>query len=358
MNYFNLSYLWIDRHCIIQEDSEEKEIAVQAMDLVYHYSKHPVGLLYQPIISIADLKLLEGLINSRYVVKCGSKFKLTAALPHESACKTLELLEAIVSDMWWTRAWTYQENYRANTYMKLLIPHCISSKDYHGGYVRLFEDVPGEIVLNSTEFHKAATAFCLAFDPPNNLVNARKLVLERAGKSTLLLQDSYPFGDNLARRSMSPSIIADIEKRQLSKPMDRLPIIANCCQYSVRLNDLELMKRGHSISLAILALFLLNGEIMDNGRDYMAHASNMSNITNFLNEHAYGQYSPPQPALGLTYNKCCRFIDTELTRQGVKTQGHLWKLGRVIYTSELPESRPCAQGDVFQDGMNDACLVF
>ncbi|KAI0441014.1 heterokaryon incompatibility protein-domain-containing protein [Xylaria telfairii] len=353
---FNLRNLWIDRHCIVQEDSKEKVTAIQAMDLVYSCSQHPIGLLYQPILSIADLKLLEGLMKGEYLDKNGSKFNLTATLPRESACKTLELLEAIVSDMWWTRAWTYQENYRGNTAMQLLIPHCISSEDYHNGYSRLFKDVPGEVVLNSTRFHEAATAFCLAFDPPNNLANAKKLVLERAGKYTLLLQESDPFGNNLARRSMSPSIVANIEKRQLSKPWDRLPIIANCCQYSVRLDDTELMKRGHSVSLAILALFLLNGEIPYNGRHHRTYASNTPNITNFLNEHAFRQFSPPQSAFGLTYNKCCRFIDTELTGEGVETRGHLWKLGRVIHASELFESHPDAHDNLFP-GLNERQIL-
>ncbi|KAI3320862.1 hypothetical protein HD806DRAFT_547039 [Xylariaceae sp. AK1471] len=60
MNRFDLCYLWIDRRCIVQEECEENRTAVQAMDLVYNCSKHPIDLLYQPIMSIAELKLLAG----------------------------------------------------------------------------------------------------------------------------------------------------------------------------------------------------------------------------------------------------------------------------------------------------------
>ncbi|KAI3326580.1 hypothetical protein HD806DRAFT_411219 [Xylariaceae sp. AK1471] len=99
MMHFNLRYLWIDQECLVQEDGEEKRTAIQAMDLVYGRSRHPVGLLYQPIMSIAELELLAGLMNGRFVVKSGSGFNLSPGLLCESACKILELLEAIVSDI-------------------------------------------------------------------------------------------------------------------------------------------------------------------------------------------------------------------------------------------------------------------
>ncbi|KAI5862509.1 hypothetical protein GGS23DRAFT_570549 [Durotheca rogersii] len=138
---------------------------------------------------------------------------------------------------------------------------------------------------------------------------------------------------------MSPLIIEDIEKRQLRLPLDRLPIIANCCQYRVRLDGTELVKRGHSVSLAILALFLLNGEILYNRPDNEIRVSVAhNNVTHFLNAQAFNRYSPPQLAHGLTYNKSCRFIDVKLTRRGIRTRGHLWKLRCCIDTSKLPKT--------------------
>ncbi|KAI1330211.1 heterokaryon incompatibility protein-domain-containing protein [Xylariaceae sp. FL0255] len=343
MKRFDLHHLWIDRHCILQEEGEEKNTALQAMDLVYSRSHHPIGLLYQPVLSIAQLKLLTGLVMWRKsIVKYGLESKNSSALPRQSPRKTLELLAAIVSDRWWTRAWTYQENYRAATKMKLLIPHCISSEefpdDYRNNYIEISKDLPGDILLYSTRFYEVATAFCLAFQPlDKDLVKAKELVLERAGKYTLLLHEP---GRDLARRSMSPSIVTDIKKRELSTPFERLPIIANCCQYSVRLDGMELVNRGHSLSLAILALFLLNGEILYNGPDYRTVVSKTFKMTDFLDKQAFRQYLPPQSAHGLTYNKGCRFIDVELTRGGIKTQGHLWRLGRCLNTSWFPRTPP------------------
>jgi len=351
MTSSKVDYLWIDRECIVQEDGQEKEMAVQAMDLVYHCSEHPIGLLYQPAItSIEVLDLLAGLMEKRFVqsVQHGQdekKFELTSGLSPETKRKILELLEAIVSDLWWTRAWTYQENYRGGKEMRLLIPHTIAPTDYCAHYVELFGDVPGEIILNSTEFHEAATAFCLAFEPATQamgLIKARELILERARRYRLLLRERGRFGLDLARKSMTPSIIVDIEKRGLKNPFDRLPIIANCCQYSVRLDGTKLVEKGHSVSLAILALFLLNGEILHNGsgRGVDDRNSGAGSITDFLNAQAFDRYLPPNSAHGLTYNKSCRLIDAKFTEYGIQTKGHLWVLGPPIYTSKYSRGPP------------------
>ncbi|KAI1362927.1 hypothetical protein F5Y08DRAFT_354844 [Xylaria arbuscula] len=298
-----LHHLWIDRECIVQEASEEKEIALQAMDLVYQCSDHPIALLYQPVLSTGDLGLLARLMKWEFVYLSETVFKLSATLSYEVACRILKLLEAIVNDVWWTRAWTYQENYRGGTNMQLLIPHQVPSGSYRREYVEIFGEVPGEVILNSAIFHEAATAFCLAFDPPPELKKAKELVCERAGRYTLLLQKAGFHSLAPASRSMSPLIIADIEKRHLKLPSDRLPIIANCCQYSVRLNGIEIAKQRHSVSLAILALFLLNGEILYNGP-------------------------------GDTSSVLSTFINVQLDGHGIKTQGHLWKLGCYVDTSE------------------------
>lgn len=63
--------------------------------------------------------------------------------------------------------------------------------------------------------------------------------------------------------SMTSTVIADIEARGLSKPWDRL---ANCCQYPVRLDGGALSRQCRSLSLSVLAMCLLNSEILDNGQ--------------------------------------------------------------------------------------------
>ncbi|KAI3317944.1 heterokaryon incompatibility protein-domain-containing protein [Xylariaceae sp. AK1471] len=331
MDYFGLCYLWIDRECIAQNAGEEKTTALQAMDLVYSRSEYPLGLLYQPIESLEELELLADLIEGK-LSKPGLSFN--------RASRVLKLLEAIVSDIWWTRAWIYQENYRGGQRMNLLMPHRITSKKHYSRYAELFRDIPGEICFSSTKFLKTATAFCIAFEPHASQKKAKELVLERARRFTVLLEEPSFFDRKLATRSMSSFIITDIEKRQLTNPLDRLPIIANCCQYSVRLDDTKIQRKRHSISLAILALFLLNGEIIYNEQDDENDFADGHKITAFIETQAFSEFSPPESVYGLTYNKGCRFIDVEFTRHGIRTKGHLWKLGTKIHTSKFPETLP------------------
>ena len=43
--HHNVDMIWIDKECVPQEESCEKDTAVQSMDLVYSFSQYPLGLL-------------------------------------------------------------------------------------------------------------------------------------------------------------------------------------------------------------------------------------------------------------------------------------------------------------------------
>ena len=59
---------------------------------------------------------------------------------------------------------------------------------------------------------------------------------------------------------MTLCIIADIDKKKITKPWNVLAIIANSCGYAVRFNVEKLRWSGASLSLAILAQYILNVE--------------------------------------------------------------------------------------------------
>ncbi|KAI0424602.1 hypothetical protein F5Y09DRAFT_323966 [Xylaria sp. FL1042] len=94
MARFNLDYLRIDRECIVPEDGNEKEIAVQAMDLLYNRSNHPLGLSSEPTLSVAKLELLEGSHSPQQVV--GPGMDLLRELPwwykHETPHTALRII--------------------------------------------------------------------------------------------------------------------------------------------------------------------------------------------------------------------------------------------------------------------------
>lgn len=342
MHYTNVQFLWIDAHCIYQDTCgdaactshrrcTQKRDALQAMDLVYQLSKHPVALLARPLQIESELDLLTNILSGN-LVDGDCNFQLSRATTVHKARKALWLLREITRDIWWGRAWTFQENYRGGRRMRLLIRHDRSlerQKLHH----RIFGEIPGELCVRSVTFSTEATRLCLALRsagvelPPDDVCRIND-VLQAAGRYTEMLPKSS---------AMTPTIVADIEARGLLKPWDRLAILANCCQYPVRLDYEALNKQRRSLSLSVLAMCLLNGEILDNNDSSLELVAPLT-TSEFFKRKLFGAFSTPEDdTKRLTFKKGCRLTDVKLTADGISTQGHLWKLSRIIDTSMFPK---------------------
>ncbi|CAM1507982.1 Fc.00g048300.m01.CDS01 [Cosmosporella sp. VM-42] len=142
--------------------------------------------------------------------------------------------------------------------MRLLIPHKSFLEEQKRSYgIGTYDKIYGELCINSVAFSYEATRLCLAFQPRTKKeIDAIRHILTTAGRYTVLLEE---------HESMTPTIISAIENREVKKPWDRLTIAANCCQYSIRLDVQKLHQQHHSLSLSILTMCLLNGEILYNG---------------------------------------------------------------------------------------------
>ncbi|KAB5529080.1 hypothetical protein GE09DRAFT_1253401 [Coniochaeta sp. 2T2.1] len=361
-NYMRTIYvdlLWIDQHGIIQDtngckrpkfDHEaciQKREGMEVMDLVYKFSNHPVGLLGRPITSAQELELLANLLQRKLTSGTGAYIQLSRNRNPEEAWTALEMLHRITKDDWWHRGWIFQENYKGGIKMNLLIKHSEKLEDLKRFYRRnmrspygspIFGNIDGELCIRSVDFLEEATRLCLACRkaivrhhiPSNPGMRERETAVERilqtVGKYTLVLKPSEP---------MTPRIVADIEKRQMKDHWDRLAITANCCQYSTRLNVRQLMQDNASLSLAMLALCLLNGEVLHNGCPANPRASEMT-VSEFLIESLFDEFNSPSNQHSLTFNRSCRFFDVSLTNYGIETRGHMWKIHKIIDTCEWP----------------------
>ena len=202
-DYLNTPF-WIDKICIDQNASDEKEIAVHAMDLVYQYSGRRVvldgrerwvgcslGLLFVEIRTVAELTILRRLLDSKFAENNNHEPKLL--VPIEEAVPVLDLIEKILSDNWWHRAWIFQEEFLASRHMILLVP-CVLDRtglfETENG-VDLFGKTAGEIQVWPLNFRTEVTIFCLAL---------------------------YRYVG-------------------ITVPSDLLAITANCCRYLARLNS-------------------------------------------------------------------------------------------------------------------------
>ena len=304
------------------------------MDLVYQLSKHPVALLSRPVQNESELCLLKRIL-SRDFVNTSPEIRLSRSATIHDARKALQLVREITRENWWGRAWTFQENYRGGRRMQLLIPHNPSLEEEKLRY-RIFREIPGELCVQSVEFSTEATRLCLALRKMEGELQPKDMcwidgVLRAAGRYAIMLH-----GSSL----MTPTVVADIEGRGLSKPWDRLPIIANCCQFSVRLDSGALRRQHRSLSLSVLAMCLLNGEILDNSVDSRKPVAQLT-TSRFLEEQLFRDFgAPTDDTRPLTFNKGCRLSDVKLTPNGISAKGHLWKLGRVVDTSMFRRKLP------------------
>ncbi|KAI0814210.1 hypothetical protein GGR55DRAFT_701898 [Xylaria sp. FL0064] len=308
MRFEGVKLLWIDRHSIPQRQSNpdsrhKKEAGLQCMDWIYRQSKHPVALLGRPLKSSRELMLLYWVMRGKFVKSSrrAGKFEIIKGKTSEEAADALELLFLITGDLWWERAWTFQENYKG------------------GG---------------NMEFSVQATKFCLAFQFTGSPTEKEKrrinIILSRAGRYTVLLKES---------QIMSPTVIADVEKRGVTCAWDRLAIVGNCCTYSVRMDLERLRPSRHSLSLSMLAMCLLNGEVLDNRPFTKRNAFDLT-VSRFLRVHSFDKISSPLEERSLTFNKGSRFTDVKLHQSGILTSGHLWKLGRIIETDHFRNRLP------------------
>lgn len=325
---------WIDRLCIDQEEkSDEKEVAIQSMDLVYKHSNISLGLLFVRLDLKEQVKRLHALLRGWCAAEGGKdrdgnvKYILTTDINEARA--VLRIIRLIVEDVWWDRAWIFQEEYLSQLRMRLLIR---SLAHYGHRKILLFSDVTGELQVRAAAFRTKATTFCLAFLQHTRVSEDEKRqclkILERTGKYNVLLTRN---GTLKTLEAMSPVIFKDIGKRGISQNWDILPIASNTCDYSMRLDTRKLQKQpqedGKSLSLAILTTYILNGEIL---RHESKGKGLVGNVFEFLNDNTLRIEPPLGKEKGLTFIKHCRFSSVTLSAHGMETEGVIWKLRKVI----------------------------
>jgi Heterokaryon incompatibility protein (HET) len=335
MEYRKCELFWIDQENIIQDDNREKEVAMQSMDFVYSLSDFPVGLLSVQIESGEQMYLLISLLRGDLVEdEEDPEFDRSV----KNAPEALELLRLITSDRWWTRAWTFREDYRSSTKITLLIPHYHHLEDQKRHASDVLGNLPGEICIKSADFRKEATKFCITYRRRYGQQNEQICIdiLGRAGKYTVLLREIDKNGDDAVSKPMSPTIFADIGSRGVADFSDYL---------SVRLDTKALKTTDCSLSLSMFALYLLNGEIIMNNREN-DETSLDGNIFNYLKKNALNNFLPPVWN-ELTFIKSCRFLNVRLSRDGIETVGHLWRLGETItgrFSKNLPYEQDSHSG--------------
>jgi hypothetical protein len=298
----------------------KKQTAMDSMDLVYRQSGHPVGLLAVVFYDQSEVNYLQTLMMGGSVILNNEDEypKPAYSTRSRTSLGIFNVLIHLYKDRWWTRAWIFQEEYISSTAMRILI------RRKQGILVRRkFGFLQGEMCMNAVDFRKQATLFLLAFKRESRCGRAKKCsrMLKRFGRYEI----QYHFQYDARRKAMSPRIFADVQRRGLESPFDRLPIVANSCNCAIRLISRDMSESGHSVELCLLTMYLLNGEIMRNGRHIKKLPMEMD-ISNYMQYISFNKFDPPVKQKRLSYLKACRLHHVSLHHKGVLTKGFLWHI--------------------------------
>ncbi|KAF2676093.1 hypothetical protein K458DRAFT_425038, partial [Lentithecium fluviatile CBS 122367] len=339
---------WMDRISIHQKDTPKKEKYMQSMDLVYQRCTFAIGYLWVEVKTQLQVDHLSSLLGGHMVEETvGPQPVLKGGIDEQTSHQVLDLLVQITDDQWWSRAWIFQEDYFAGTKMWLLIRHAPGLEKPRAAKLGTLS---GELVVKSDRLRKYATLFCLALharDKRQLVRNACKRVLQRAGKYNILHRYKRS-----GQRTMTVSVFTDLSMRDITVPSDLLAIAANVCGYDARILTAKNAPET-SLSLGILTLCMLNGEIIS---DDDGETACYGNILDFLRNRTM-RINAPLADGALTFIKHSRLSVSHLSTTGIHTRGVLWKLSDPIHPQRLrqcsyaaPENR--SQRDLYRDGLS------
>ena len=275
-----LSFIWIDQECIEQDDPVEKELAIQSMHLVFRCSEYPLGLLTAKLVRQDHIDALNFAI--RY--SCGDTTLRDADVKsggflgtpgrerpvHSFIRSFAEVLKILARDRWLTRGWIMQEMVLAGEKMVFSVPcdPSLTKPDWGGNvegelHFTLDQLVPiVDDVLSRDETTRKFDDFISTMDKRLDVGEVFYATYRKLRHITL---GTNADGDNSMNghyHVCNPlEAVLYLEGRSNSRHGDRLAIVADLCDYAVRLNSTKLDELGFGYSTCLLAMMLLNGDI-------------------------------------------------------------------------------------------------
>ncbi|KAF2119465.1 hypothetical protein BDV96DRAFT_486706 [Lophiotrema nucula] len=320
--YQNISNLWIDKECIYQrpgDDSTDQSLGIQIMDVVYESSVYSAGLLQTPITKQAELDALDALLSLSIFITDQENDNESVCFEDDIDTETVEIvIRKLLNDPRWTRAWIFQEDHLASHRMTLLIPcsEALFRRKHHR-----FGTISNELLVQMYEFKQAVTMFCVAAGD------------DRLASEFLAKVKQYNIWNKrifaLHSQTTTLSILEDICSRDLEKEHDRIAIMANASRFPVRLDVGEnspLVRRGaYSLSTALLALILMNGEIVKTDSGVLADTVLNYTLREYLSSWQY-KFIAPGNKFEQTFIDHCRLISPIISRSGLRVRGFVFQL--------------------------------
>ncbi|KAF2853357.1 hypothetical protein T440DRAFT_465757 [Plenodomus tracheiphilus IPT5] len=347
--------IWIDKESIYQRSGDEvdhpgdRDLGIQVMDAVYGDARYCVGLLTTSLMYQDELHLLADLLSRNIFVnpRDTEEPQFTADAP---VADIQLLILRLLNDTRWSRGWIFQEDHLASERMTLLVPHSRHLKKKGLSYP--FGKLPGDLEVALFSFRRAVTMFCMASDESENRwpisemlgkakqYNIWNKVLHVEGDSSEEDSDDPQSDDDqyegdATRRFQPPrfptttlSIIDDVCNRSLKNMEDRVAIIANAAKFERRIDvspsSALVRNETYSLSTILLALVLLNGEILSHDTKVPGNIMNYS-LRDYLLAFQ-NIYDAPMTSYEQSFIDCCRFTTPMFTKRGLEVKGRLYKL--------------------------------
>lgn len=354
--------IWIDQESVNQDDPIDKENSIQVMDIIYQDSQHPIAILEFFFQSQIEVDVFTSVVDFDFV---------------EFDPNQIEVLEDVLfrlsQDSWFSRAWTLQESTSAGASMIILLGSPGLDKYSY------FDSTPGEFEISIWDFQNA-------------MVNSQTLIEERLAAETWSDTTSAIYASNYAsilynyipnihpkwvrsgkrdashrQRCSAAEALNFLDDRSNSVFPDRLAILANICNYEVRIKTMVLELLGCSFSACALVLAILNGDmsLLAGCQAIEAEASSQAGKAIWLLDQAkdgrclkppfyrnddtdssaitYGFSWGPKSSGSLnniTYLEECgdlfRLKPASLSKYGLKVCGILWEISQPI---KVPKTR-------------------
>ena len=250
----NYKLIWIDQECIEQRnDSQDKDSGIQSMDLVFQNASASVALLGG---CIDEQRHLDAFFD---LVEIGQP-----DMSRDDLISALEVLEIIFRDEWHSRAWCFQEVSVSTQQMRFLIrrnPSLVPKQ----GLAEAWCAIPGELEIDVASLVAVVSSlFAYETKYPDLRGRMQQIVNLTSSIAAVGMRD-----DSKLRRYEfnAAQAINYLLTKNHSRIPDALAILANLCNYSLRLNTVALTAhenaRGSPLSLStcIYALSIINGDL-------------------------------------------------------------------------------------------------
>ena len=181
-----------------------------------------------------------------------------------------EALSIVAMDRWNTRAWILQEAFVSAGNMTILFP---KAKDMAvEGWNLVCQDLSlTEIAINLHYLHKCIDRSAGFFNPqPGSSIPVKlprwAVTLERLSSFLPEAHSTHMFafwiGGSKNRRTCNAAVAWSFLKyRDNDRVADKLAILANLCDYTLRLNTVELERSQKPLSVCLFALAIANGDL-------------------------------------------------------------------------------------------------